>query len=308
MSKHQLTSKSVLLQLCVVLLALALLLYWQRAFFLELYLGHNQSRIGLGINIAIAVLFVLGMIRVCTLLIFYQREFDNTEQFYENLNNNREITYAVDPSSLVLMRYQAFEESRILKSLLNHSALASVSVAEESSRLGFPKFVNNVLILTGVFGTIVSLSIALLGASSMIGSTTEIGGLGTVIQGMSSALSTTMTAIVAFFIFSYFFQCLGDVQTNCISRLEYVTTTRIVPMFHVEPDAMIKDYSDLIVSMATVVEDMKVQQQLYFEAGVNIENRIGMLAEQINRTHDGFTQIIDLLKEGFRLSERDNDQ
>ena len=81
MSKHQLTSKSVLLQLCVVLLALALLLYWQRAFFLDLYLGHNQSRIGLGINIAIAVLFVLGMIRVCTLLIFYQREIDKTEQF-----------------------------------------------------------------------------------------------------------------------------------------------------------------------------------------------------------------------------------
>lgn len=307
MNRRQLTSKSVLIQFFFVLLALALVLYWQRDFFIELYLGQDQSRIGLVINFAIVILFVLGMTRVCILLVFYQREIDNIEQFNENLNNNREITYAVNQSSLISHRYQAFQQSRLLKSPVNHSALASVSVAEESSRLGFPKFVNNVLILTGVFGTIVSLSIALLGASSMIGSTTEIGGLGTVIQGMSSALSTTMTAIIAFFIFSYFYQCLGDVQTNCISRLEYVTTTRIVPMFHVEPDAMIKDYSDLIVSMAAVVEDMKAQQQQYFETAVNIENRVGMLTEQIGRTHEGFSEIIHLLKEGFRLSERDNE-
>ena len=206
MTNRQLSAQSVFIQLIAVLVVLAIIVLWQKDFLYELYLGRNQSRIGLIINAAIGVLFALGIIRICLLLKFYQQQAEQIAHFSENVRRDTELTRSVDRNSLVGMRYTAFRQSQLLKSPINHSALASVSVAEESSRLGFPKFVNNVLILTGVFGTIVSLSIALLGASDMIGSTTEIGGLGTVIQGMSSALSTTMTAIIAFFIFSYFYQ------------------------------------------------------------------------------------------------------
>ncbi len=305
MSKRRLNTQSVFLQLFMVLVVLALILFWQKDFFYNLYLGPNQSRIGLVINVAIVVLFIMGIVRVCALLMFYQREIDSTNMFSDNLWDNESINHSMPKTSMISQRYDAFLRSKRLKAPINHSALASVSVAEESSRLGFPKFVNNVLILTGVFGTIVSLSIALLGASNMIGSTTEIGGLGTVIQGMSSALSTTMTAIVAFFIFSYFYQCLTDIQTNCISQLEYVTTTQIVPMFHTEPDAMVKDYSDLITSLAQVVDELKQQHDQFIETNSGIEQSVTDLTTQVNQSSQAFEKIIHLLTEGFRLSERE---
>lgn len=305
MSKRRLTTKSVFIQLFLVLLALLLVLIWQKDFFYNLYLSQNQSRIGLVINVAIVVLFALGIIRVCTLLMFYQREIDNTNLFSDNLWNNEAINHSMSRIPMIAQRYDAFLQSKRLKAPINHSALASVTVAEESSRLGLPKFVNNVLILTGVFGTIVSLSIALLGASNMISSTTDIGGLGTVIQGMSSALSTTMTAIIAFFIFSYFYQCLTDIQTNCISRLEYVTTTQIVPMFHTEPDAMVKDYSELITSLSGVVAGLKEQHEQFLETNTSIEKSVTELSARVNDTTQGFEKIVHLLTQGFRLSERD---
>ena len=305
MSKRRLNSQSVFIQLFLVLIALALILFWQKDFFYNLYLGPNQSRIGLVINIAIVMLFIIGIVRVITLLMFYQREIDSTNMFSDNLWDNEAVNHSMPKTSMISQRYDAFLRSKRLKAPINHSALASVNVAEESSRLGFPKFVNNVLILTGVFGTIVSLSIALLGASNMIGSTTEIGGLGTVIQGMSAALSTTMTAIVAFFIFSYFYQCLTDIQTNCISRLEYVTTTQIVPMFQTEPDAMVKDYSDLITSLVQVVDELKQQHDQFIETNSGIEQSVAELTTQVNQSSQAFEKIIHLLTEGFRLSERD---
>ena len=305
MINRKLSTQAVFIQLIAVLVTLAIIVFWQKDFLAELYLGQTQSRIGLVINVAIAVLFVLGIIRICILLRFYQQEIDQIDYFSETARTDEELTRPVDRTSLIGLRHTAFRQSKLLKSTVNHSALASVSVAEESSRLGFPKFVNNVLILTGVFGTIVSLSIALLGASDMIASTTEIGGLGTVIQGMSSALSTTMTAIIAFFIFSYFYQCLTDIQTNCISQLEYVTTTQIVPMFHTEPEAMINDYSNLISSLSEAVNALQYQHEQFLQTNQGIETSIAQMSQQLSHSAQGFEKIIHLLSEGFRLSERD---
>ena len=305
MTNRQISAQSVFIQLIAVLAVLAIIVFWQKDFLYQLYLGRNQSRIGLVINVAIAVLFTLGVIRICLLLKFYQGQTEQISHFSDNVRSDELQARSVDRNSLVGKRYTAFRQSQLLKAPINHSALASVSVAEESSRLGFPKFVNNVLILTGVFGTIVSLSIALLGASDMIASTTEIGGLGTVIQGMSSALSTTMTAIIAFFIFSYFYQCLTDIQTNCVSQLEYVTTTQIVPMFYTEPDAIVHDYSNLISSMSQVVNSLQQQHEQFLQTSSGIEKSIADLSEQVGQSSQAFDKIIHLLSEGFRLSERD---
>ncbi len=87
-----------------------------------------------------------------------------------------------------------------------------------------------------MFGTIVSLSIALLGASDVIRATTEMGGLDMIIHGMSTALSTTMTAIFTYLFFGYFYLRLMDAQTHVVSRIESATSRQLLPRFQIEPE------------------------------------------------------------------------
>jgi hypothetical protein len=56
--------------------------------------------------------------------------------------------------------------------------------------------------LTGIFGTIVSLIFALVGAGRTLGSAVLTEGMAIMLSGMNTALTTTATAITCFFIYS----------------------------------------------------------------------------------------------------------
>ena len=85
MTNRQLSAQSVFIQLIAVLVVLAMIVLWQKDFLYELYLGPNQSRIGLVINVSIGVLFVMGIFRICSLLKFYQQETEQINHFSENV-------------------------------------------------------------------------------------------------------------------------------------------------------------------------------------------------------------------------------
>src|SRR5690606_37875048 len=104
-----------------------------------------------------------------------------------------------------------------------------------------------------------------LGASDMIAAITEISGLSTVIHGMSTALSTTMTAIVAYLFFGYFYLRLTDIQTYLISRIEDITATVLLPRFQVNQETVVKDFSDVIRAAAALVKKLDASQQKYDE-------------------------------------------
>ena len=152
-----------------------------------------------------------------------------------------------------------------------------------------------------MFGTIVSLSVALFGASNMVSTATEIGGLGMVIHGMSAALSTTMTAILAYLFFGYFYLRLTDVQTHVISRVEEATATVLLPRFQVTPETVIEDFSDIIRAAAALVKRLDASQAQYAEVADELKELLSSYRDEMQRNNGALEQMIELLREGFRL-------
>jgi hypothetical protein len=193
---------------------------------------------------------------------------------------------------------------------INHSALASMLNADEATRFGLIRFINNILILTGVFGTIVSLSIALLGASDLLDSAdASLGGMGLVIHGMSTALSTTITAIVSYALFGYFYTRLGDVQTHCLSGIEQLTSIYLLPKYIKSGDDVVHRLSDLIKSVIVATDRLKQTQETYHDSAITLQQTIAANQQQADRFVDELQQIRQILREGFRLPpERAKDE
>ncbi len=297
-------TRNILIQIAVLGAICIGIIIWQREFLYEVYFNHQVSNVGLVINGGIVALFLAGLSRLITLFLRYHREEQMLNRFILNVRQKVEPSQGVDTKSLIIQRYRTLLDLHNRRSQINHNALASTLLAGESSRNGFPRFVNSVLILTGVFGTIVSLSIALLGASDMIAAITEIEGLGTIIHGMSTALSTTMTAIVAYLFFGYFYLRLTDTQTYLISRIEDITATVLLPRFQVQQETVVKDFSDVIRAAATLVKKLDTSQQKYEQAADQLSEVLDQYRAEMQRNGEALEDIVQLLREGFRLEQR----
>jgi hypothetical protein len=179
------------------------------------------------------------------------------------------------------------------------------------------------LILTGVFGTIVSLSIALLGASDLIDSAdASLGGMGLVIHGMSTALSTTITAIVSYVIFGYFYTRLNDVQTHFLSSIEHLTSVYLLPRYVKSSDDIVHKMSDLVKSVIVASDRLRQTQETYhdaavmlqktqesyYDAAISLQQTIASDRQQIDQLVDEIHGIKSLLREGFRLPLVDKEQ
>lgn len=299
-------TRNILIQMLVVFSLLVAAVIWQRDFLTAVYLKNQITSVGWVINGGIVLLFITGLLRLVQLFVRYASEEEAINRFVSLLQRDLDPTHGLPVDSMIVERYDTLQELKSANAPIHHAALAATLVASESSQVSFPKFVNNVLILTGVFGTIVSLSIALLGASDMVRQSTEIGSLSTVIHGMSTALSTTMTAIVAFLFFGYFYLRLTDTQTYLVSRVEDVTATMLIPRFQIQPEAVMKDFSELIRAAAALNRKLDESQGRYAETAESLEEMIREYRAELRRNSAYFEQMIRLLREGFRLSDRRN--
>lgn len=298
-------TRNILLQILVLSAICIGVIVWQRDFLHEIYFNHQVGNVGLVINGGIVLLFLAGLVRLVSLFFRYSREEQMLNRFILNIRQKVEPAQGVDTHSLIVQRYRTLLDLYNRRTSINHNALAATLMAGESSLNGFPRFVNSVLILTGVFGTIVSLSIALLGASDMISSITEISGLGTVIHGMSTALSTTMTAIVAYLFFGYFYLRLNDTQTYLVSRIEDITATVLLPRFQVHQETVVKDFSDVIRAAAALVKKLDTSQQKYEETATKLAEVLDAYRGEMQHSSASLEEIVRLLQAGFRLTERD---
>lgn len=271
------------------------------------YFRNQLTQTGIIINSSILVLFLLGLSKVIWILLRYMREESALSRFIFKLEQDQlGKPEKGESTNLINDRYRTILNLNRQNAPINHSALAAVLLAQESTRISFPKFIHNILILTGVFGTIISLSIALIGASDMLGSPQEIGNMGLIIHGMSTALSTTITAILCYLFYGYFYLKLTDTQTHLVGGIEQVTTLYLLPRFSHSSDTLLHDIAGLVKSLRTTATIMHTAQESYSEAGSQLQQMFTSMNDQTGSISSDMKEIKQLLQEGFRLPARDD--
>jgi hypothetical protein len=296
-------SSRIIAQLGVVVLIVIFLIWHNFDVIYPFYFENQQTNTGIAINSAIAGLFLLGMSNIVYHLIRYRREELSVVGFVNNIEAFRaDLTNGLPPKSIVVNRLTTMNSIQAANGEINHSALAAMLTADEGTKFGLIRFINNILILTGVFGTIVSLSIALLGASDLIDSAAgSLGGMGLVIHGMSTALSTTITAIISYVIFGYFYTRLGDVQTHFISGVEHLTSVYLLPQFVKSNDDIVNKMADLIKSVVHAANNLKHTQEIYHSSAMLLQETISDNKDHLDSLATNMGEIKLLLREGFRL-------
>ena len=267
-------SRSILLQLILLSIVLLLIIVINLDFVNDIYFKNQATRVGYIVNGSILVLFAFGLFRVISLLMRYSLEESALARFLRNVEDEEaRPTDKISKNSLIARRYKSVVE------------------------------ISNILILTGVFGTIVSLSVALLGASNIIDSANGLGNMGLVIHGMSTALSTTTTAIVCYLFFGYFYLKVTDVQTQLLSGIEQATTLYIMPRFTYQTDSMLHEVGNLVRALREAAERMGQVEADFAEAGSQMNNMMSSYADSVGNLDDNISEIKQLLRSGFRLPE-----
>lgn len=261
-------SRWVLVRMIVLAGAMVIGLLMVRGFVEEFYLRNQLTPTGIIVNAGIMLLFFIGLAKIVGTLFRYMGEEAALAKFIRCMDRGDSDPVAgVSRRSIIYRRYETMRQLSEQQTPVNHAALASTLLADESTSISTVRFINNILILTGVFGTIVSLSMALLGASDLFDPAQDTSNMGLVVHGMSTALSTTMTAIMCYLFFGYFFFKLSDAQTNLVSAVEQVTSYYLLPRFSSGSDRLINDVGNLVGRLRSAAEGLVSTQATQAEVG-----------------------------------------
>jgi hypothetical protein len=140
--------------------------------------------------------------------------------------------------------------------------------------------------------------------------------MGLMLLGMNTALTTTATAIVCYFFFTFFFQRFTDLQTWIVSQLERAALLYMVPDFSFEPDVvnhqtklLVEDVRQLLAEMrqglggiegavARIDEGSRARQ----EQGDAVIARQDTQSGKMDDTLARLDELRNVLVEGFRLN------
>ena len=295
-------SRRMLIRLIVLgaIVVIALLANYQ--FINELYLKNQLTPVGLLVNGGILLIFLLGLVKIVTTLSYYMQEELALARFVRQFSSDPEkLMKGVSPKSVIARRHNTIQALSEKHARINHSALAATLKANEHTRTSFTRYVSNILILTGVFGTIVSLSVALMGTSNLLDSAQDSSSMGLIIHGMSTALSTTITAILCYLFYGYFYLKLSDAQTHFLSGVEEVTSVYLLPAYSHDSEGMLHEVAGLIHGLREAAKGMRDIQQEYAEAGNRLHGITAQLGQQMSGMVTSIDGIKELLRKGFRL-------
>ena len=295
-------SRRMLIRLIVLgaIVVIALLANYQ--FINELYLKNQLTPVGLLVNGGILLVFLLGLVKIVTTLSYYMQEELALARFVRQFSSDPEkLMKGVSPKSVIARRHNTIQALSEKHARINHSALAATLKANEHTRISFTRYVSNILILTGVFGTIVSLSVALMGTSNLLDSAQDSSSMGLIIHGMSTALSTTITAILCYLFYGYFYLKLSDAQTHFLAGVEEVTSVYLLPEYSHDSEGMLHEVAGLIHGLREAAKGMRDIQQEYAEAGNRLHGITAQLGQQMSGMATSIDGIKELLRKGFRL-------
>ena len=312
-SQRAMTQMSVVLSLSLI--AAAVISIWKFDVVKDVFLGDLKP---VFLNGVIVLLFFLGIGQLYRGLGHYAHEERAIARFVrlrEEGYDNATIFAEPEDSSIIANRYHTIKNLFDRGVPINHSAISAIMVAEESLYQAFPKFVNNVLILTGVFGTVTSLIFALIGASDVLQAVLPGEGMGLMLLGMNTALTTTATAIVCYFFFTYFYQKMTDVQTYLFSQVEKAVLIYLIPDFAFDSEAVNHQTRALIDEVRNLVSEMRtgsreVEHTLARMSEFNVaqlqkwDTSLSGQEDQNSRLEGLLTRLDDVrrvLVEGFRL-------
>lgn len=304
------SAKSTLLQIVFFLIVIAVLIFLQKDSISNLYTSGEISKTGMIINGIIVCLFLLGMFRIVMVLFRYINEHQALLKLVEYLKENAHSPAKRLPEdSLIVQRYNALKWVSQQGAPVNQAALAASLNATENSRLTIIRFVHSTLILAGVFGTVVSLSMALIGAAGLLNSPEGVKEMGTIISGMSSALSSTVTAIVCFFIFAYFYLRLNDARIQILTYIEDVTSLYLLPRVTHTETGMIHQVGRLTKALNEAAEKLLMVEKTFINAGDHLLQAVDNLNDKVNSSgmESNLDEIKVLIRKGFHLSEPEYD-
>ena len=294
-------SRRMLIRLIVIGTIVVAILLANYQFINELYLKNQQTPVGFIVNGGILLTFLLGLMKIVGTLFHYMEEEAALARFVHQFINPDKLVKGISPKSVIARRHNTIQRLSDEHARINHSALAATLQADEHTRISFARYVSNILILTGVFGTIVSLAVALMGTSNLLESAQDSGSMGLVIHGMSTALSTTITAILCYLFYGYFFLKLSDAQTHFLAGVEEVTAVYLLPEYSHDSESMLHNVAGLIHGLSEAAKGMQDIQQEYAAAG----NRLNVIAADLGEQMNGMTRSVEgikeLLRAGFRL-------
>ena len=296
------TARSTLFQVVLFLVLLAVALFWQRNNIADLYLSGEINPVGWLLNGVIILLFLLGMLRMISLLLSYSSEHSVLERLVESVNEGmNDPAGDLSEEALAVKRFRYVSEMTRQSNTVDQGALASNLSTSEQSRFTLVRYVNSILILLGVFGTVVSLSIALIGASSLLDSPEGANKMGMIIGGMSSALSTTMTAIVCFVVYAYFYLRLNNARAQLLNGIESMTATYLMPNAVTTEATLMRQVSELTSALNASVERLTEVQQHFITAADHLNASVLRQSNNGGVSQETLTEFKELLREGFRL-------
>jgi hypothetical protein len=313
-------SRQILAQMAIVLAAAVivsvLVFLWKIDAAAAVLFGDPRPLI---LNGVILVLFFLGVWKLFKGVKHYARQEAQITEFMERRAEGyptEQVLAEFSGPSLLRDRHATIKTLFEGGGPVDHGAISSIMLAGESLQLSFPRFVNNVLILMGVFGTVSSLIFALVGATDVLQNAAPGSGMGLLLLGMNTALTTTATAIVCYFFFTYFFHRFTDLQTWVVSRLEGAALLYMVPDFTFEPEAVNHQAKLLVEDVRKLVSEMREGMNGMAQAVTHLDEATRVRHEQGNQliarqdTQNGkldeslaqLAALRSVLIEGFRLN------